>query len=185
MFAALEGIDGCGKSTIADALEKEGYTVTREPYMEGTREVITRTKNPETRELAFYVDRLYHLEDFILPALERGKRVVTDRYKYSQIAYAFARYQGLEIYQRVLELNARVLEPDHVVFVDVRPEVAMARKPRVISEARPFLREGQGTEEFLEAVRRRYFEMKGPNWVVVDGEKEEREVLAAVLEALG
>ena len=111
--------------------------------------------------------------------------MVTDRYKYSQIAYAFARYQGLEIYQRVLELNARVLEPDHVVFVDVRPEVAMARKPRVISEARPFLREGQGTEEFLEAVRRRYFEMKGPNWVVVDGEKEGREVLAAVLEALG
>lgn len=184
MFAALEGIDGCGKSTVASALEKEGYTVTREPYMEGTREVITRTKNPETRELAFYVDRLYHLEDFVLPALGKGERVVTDRYKYSQIAYAFARYHGLEIYQRVLELNARVLEPDRVIFLDVRPEVAMARKPRVASEARPFLREGQSIEEFLEIVRGKYLEQKGPNWAVVGGEREEGEVLAAVLEAL-
>lgn len=184
MFVALEGIDGCGKTTLAKELKKRGYTITQEPFLECTREIIAKTGDPETRETAFYVDRLYHIEQFILPKLKKGGTVVTDRYKYSQIAYAFARYRGTKIYERALALNKNLLEPDIVIFLDISPELALERKPSLESDAKPFLKKGQSATEFLGLVRKKYTEMKDGRWVSISAEKSKKEILGEVIKAI-
>jgi|GEM_PF-5282643 len=169
MFIALEGIDGCGKTTLAKELAKKGYIVTQEPFLSCTAEVISKTKNPETRELAFYIDRLYHLEQFIIPNL--NKTVITDRYKYSQIAYAYARYRDSEIYDRVVELNKKLLEPDIVILLDLPAADALARKP-------------VQAIDFLEIVRKKYLEMADGRWFIIDARQGKKEILSEVLKII-
>ncbi len=187
MFIALEGIDGCGKSTLAKELAKRGYMVTQEPFLSCTAEVISKTKNPEIRELAFYVDRLYHLEQFIIP--NSNKTVITDRYKYSQIAYAYARYSGSEIYERVIELNEKVLEADIVILLDLPAADALERKPEM--DISSFLKPAQSAVEFLEVVREKYLEMANERlrkqdslWFIIDARQEKKEILSEVLKII-
>jgi dTMP kinase len=178
MFVALEGIDGSGKTTLAKNLAAKGFLVTQEPYLKLTREVLASTRNDEARELAFYVDRLYHLEKVIIPNLERG--VITDRYKYSQIAYAYARYGENELYRRVVELNSTLLEPDLVIFLDLSPEEALRRKPGIAEEAERY----GSPKVFFGKVREKYLDMLGENWIRLDAEKSKQEVLREALECL-
>ena len=188
MFIALEGIDGCGKSTLAKKLAKKGHTITQEPFLSCTAEVISKTKNPEIRELAFYVDRLYHLEQFITP--NSDKTVITDRYKYSQIAYAYARYFGSEIYEKVVELNKKILEPDIVILLDLPAADALARKPKIKKDISSFLKPAQSALEFLEAVRQKYLEIanerlrKQEPWFIIDARQEKKEILSEVLKII-
>lgn len=182
MFVALEGIDGCGKTTLARALAKKGFHVTQEPYLSLTKEVVAGTKNDEARELAFYVDRLYHLEKVIIPNLKTG--VITDRYKYSQIAYAFARYSGGEMYETVESLNRDLLEPDLVVFLDIEPEEALRRKPSMVADAKPYMRTYPDPLAFFSMVRKKYLELEGNNWRRIDAGKSREEILEGVLKAI-
>lgn len=188
MLVALEGIDGCGKSTLVKELAKRGYMVTQEPFLSCTTEVVSKTKNPEIRELAFYVDRLYHLEQFIIPNL--NKAVVTDRYKYSQIAYAYARYSSVnEIYERVIELNEKVLEADIIILLDLPAADALERKPEM--DISSFLKPAQSAVEFLEVVREKYLEMANERlrkqdslWFIIDARQEKKEILSDVLKII-
>ncbi len=181
MFIALEGIDGCGKSTLAKELAKK-YVVTQEPFLSCTTEVISKTKNPDIRELVFYVDRLYHLEQFIIPNL--NKTVITDRYKYSQIAYAHARYSGSEIYEKVIELNEKLLEPDIVILLDLPAADALARKPKIKEDISSFLKPAQSAVEFLELVREKYLEIADERWYIIDARQEKKEILLEVLKII-
>ncbi|MFQ6105883.1 MAG: dTMP kinase [Candidatus Hydrothermarchaeaceae archaeon] len=181
MFIALEGIDGCGKTTVAGRLAERGYTTTEEPFLQCLKEVIVKTTDPEARELAFYFDRIYHLEKFIEPNLKRGD-VVTDRYKYSQIAYAYARYRDLDIYDTVLKLNEKIPEGDIVIFLDIAPDIAIRRKPH--SDIKSFLKENETPAEFLAAVRKKYLEMADDRWRVINAERPQKEVFEEVLKSL-
>ena len=94
MFISFAGIDGSGKSTqarlLAESLRAEGHEVvlTREPGGSPGAEQIRRLLvegrtdrwSPETELLLFTAARRDHLERTIMPALDRGARVVTDRF---------------------------------------------------------------------------------------------------------
>ena len=140
MFVTFEGPDGAGKSTQAellrDALAAEGREVvlTREP---GGTELGERIRallldgagmSPWAEAALFAASRSQHVEEVILPALERGADVVCDRYLDSSLAYqGIARGLGV---QEVLELNLRVtrgLLPDSTVLLLLDPEAAAAR----------------------------------------------------------
>jgi dTMP kinase len=182
MFIALEGIGGCGKTTLAKNLAKKGFTITQEPYLSLTKEVVAGTKNDEARELAFYVDRLYHLEKVIIPNLETG--VITDRYKYSQIAYAYARYSGGEMYEKVERLNQDLLEPDLVLFLDIKPEDALQRKPSMVADAAPYRRTYPDPIAFFDRIRKKYLEFEGDNWRRIDAGKSRKAILEEALKAI-
>ena len=98
MLVAIEGLDGSGKSTLTknlkDLLEGEGIdvTLTSEPtdgpigkiiktYLggEGERDIVLEA-------LMFAADRIWHIHHIVIPALEEGRLVLTDRYKYSSLA---------------------------------------------------------------------------------------------------
>ena len=105
MIVAVEGIDGAGKSTqiphISAWFERHGFVTCRtcEPthgeYGVRIRQAAVRLSAAREREL-FVLDRKQHLSDCMLPALERGEVVITDRYFYSSVAYQGTRLDAFE-----------------------------------------------------------------------------------------
>ncbi len=143
VFVAFEGGDGAGKSTqaalLAARLEKDGRHVlqTREPggtpVGEQLRSLVLEHGNGDidarTEALIFAAARAAHVEQVILPALQEGKIVISDRYIDSSAAYQGAgRDLGVET---ILELNAwatQGLQPDLTVLLDVEPDQGRTRR---------------------------------------------------------
>ena len=99
-FISLEGVDGSGKSThipfIRDFLKSHNRTVviSREPggtpIGEEIRKILlssSDTMTPEAQVLLFAASRVEHLNNVIIPALNRGTCVVSDRFFDSNYAY--------------------------------------------------------------------------------------------------
>ena len=109
-FISFEGTEGVGKTTAIDQLcarlQDSGidYLRTREPggspFAEQLRAILLDpdTKiNDDTELLLMFAARCDHLQQVILPALQRGKWVICDRFTDSTIAYqGFGRAHGDE-----------------------------------------------------------------------------------------
>ena len=183
-FVTFEGIDGAGKSThlawAADFLRGRGVglIVTREPggtiLGERLRQILLagdQRIHPETETLMMFTARRQHLEDVILPALQRGDWVLCDRFTDASFAY-----QGggrgvakdkLEVLERWVHPD---LQPDLTLLFDVSAELGQSRVAGVKSPDR-FEREDVG---FFSRVRNAYLErlQQWPNRMVrVDGSK--------------
>jgi len=133
----LEGIDGAGTTTqaklLAAWLQERGIPahLTREPS-DGPvgrliREILCGKHagvGGDTMALLFAADRMDHLSREILPALEKGVHVITDRYYHSSLAY-----QDVEADRGwVQELNRRARRPDVTFLLDVSAEEAARRR---------------------------------------------------------
>lgn len=143
LFLAVEGPDGSGKTTTAKLLkaylESKGYEVvlTREPggtpIGEKIREILLDSQNTEladtTEALLYAAARAQHVEEKIKPLLEKGVIVITDRYFYSSLAYqGYGRDLGIEQVMDLSKFAISGLYPDKVLFFDITPETALARK---------------------------------------------------------
>ena len=140
LFISFEGGEGSGKSTainlIKEKLEEEGLKViiTREPggvsVSEQIRNVILDINNKmskETEALLYAASRTEHLYAKVIPHVNDGYIVLSDRYIDSSLAYqGYARGIGIE---KVLDVNmfAREYLPKRTYFFDVTPEVGLAR----------------------------------------------------------
>lgn len=197
---ALEGIDGCGKSTQARALaETLEATLTFEP---GATPIGSRLRelllapdasppSPRTEALLMVADRAEHVARVLEPALAAGAWVVSDRYTASTIAYQ-GYGQGLDVAE-VGELVAWAtagLAADLSVLVDVPVEVAAARLAAVgPSKADRLERLGP---DFAARVRLGFLAQAASDpehWIVVDGTGEvaalAARIVAFVRERLG
>jgi len=193
---ALEGCDGCGKSTqqdrIARALRSEGYDVvaTREPT-DGPwgRRIRAMARGAErvapAEELRWFVeDRAQHVADTIAPALRAGSIVLTDRYTLSSVAYQGAR--GLDWCGILEEGEARFPIPDLVLLFEVPPAVGLSRVasrggPREEAfESQPYL---EKVAAIFEAIDRPYLERidadREPDAITVDALGAIRALLVA------
>ncbi|NEN81005.1 dTMP kinase [Paenibacillus elgii] len=196
-FITVEGGEGAGKTSAIDAILEQvkarGYDVlsTREPggipIAEQIRSVVLDRNNtamdPRTEALLYAAARRQHLAEKVIPALEAGKVVVCDRFIDSSLAYqGYARELGMD---EVFAINRFAIGdwmPDLTVFMDVRPEIGLAR-----------IRADQGREvnrldlesmTFHNKVREGYLQVlsRFPERVVrVDAERE----LDKVLEDIG
>lgn len=154
LFVSFEGPEGCGKTTqiklVAETLRHFGYTVieTREPGGCPTSAAIRKILlNPEseltgeTELLLFAADRAQHLNDVILPGLETGAIVITDRYSDSTYAYQIGG-RGLDevVFNTTDQIATRGLNPDITFFLDIDVvsglERASARNGDDLSESR-------------------------------------------------
>ncbi|KKL58607.1 hypothetical protein LCGC14_2223660, partial [marine sediment metagenome] len=142
LFISFEGVEGSGKSTqakmAADALTKEGRPVvlTAEPggtpISQAIREVLLDSSHgamePVTELLLYAAARRQHLYELILPALDEGKVVITDRFSDSTSAYQGAG-RGLEM-GLIAELDRMVtggLKPDLTLIFDIDVEEGLMR----------------------------------------------------------
>ena len=142
-FLALEGVDGCGKSTqakaLAERLEQFGYAVrrTREPggcpIAESIRGMLLTKEDggmcAETEALLFAAARAQHVKEVILPAVERGEIVLCDRFVDSSLVYqGIARGLGLNWIRDINRAAYRHGALGAVLYLRMRQEDAMARR---------------------------------------------------------
>lgn len=140
-FIVFDGLDGSGQSTQATKLvaylnerfkNKFGYPgahLTKEPttFLIGglIRSQLTHDwkSSPECLQLLFAADRAHHLEKEVIPLLELGVTVVSDRYAFSSFAFG-----GLELDRDWLfKVNEKFLLPDLTFFLKVSPRVCIER----------------------------------------------------------
>jgi dTMP kinase len=135
-FICIEGLDGCGKTTQAKLLTKKlgkshNAVYTAEPS-QGKIGTLIRERclygekrlSSAVEALLFAADRIEHVENEVLPALNAGKLVISDRYVYSSLAYQGAAGLSVEWIEKV---NEHALKPDLAVFIDVDLKTAMRR----------------------------------------------------------
>lgn len=193
-FFAFEGIDGSGKSTIADSfasrLEADGQSVVRtaEPTPTWLGEQVRRG-NREARsdfaEMFLYVaDRAEHSVQ-ISEWLKAGSSVVCDRYVGSTLAYqsvTLRPYLGGRALEWLKIINDPVIvRPDVTVLLRIEPEAAIeriaGRKEREKFEQVEFLRKVASVYDRLAA--------EDPTYVVVEADAPREEVLERVWEQIG
>lgn len=141
-FIALEGGDGAGKSTQAEALAEwirgKGHEVvlTREPGATpvGKRlrsillDVSSAGLSHRAEALLYAADRAEHVDTVVRPALERGAVVISDRYIDSSVAYQGAgRDLSPTEVARINRWATSGLVPNLTVLLDVDPEAARER----------------------------------------------------------
>lgn len=142
LFITFEGTEGSGKTTLIDKVEnylnEKGFKVvkTREPggikIAEQIRNVILDVNNTKmdkiTEALLYAASRRQHLVEKVLPNLEKGYIVICDRFIDSSLAYqGYARGIGIDkVYKINLSATDGIL-PDYTFYIDVRPEVGLAR----------------------------------------------------------
>lgn len=142
LFVCFEGGEGGGKSTqsrlLKDWLESEGHRVllTFEPGDTAVGKEVRRiVLSPETGELSnrtevllYAADKAEHVDTVVLPALERGEVVITDRYVDSALAYQGAgRVEDLAGVEAVQRWATRDLRPHLTVLLDVEPADGLGR----------------------------------------------------------
>lgn len=141
-FITFEGVEGVGKTTqcarLRRYLEEQGKEVvlTREPggtpLAESIREVVLDREDeaisPEAELLLMFAARAVHLNNKIIPALERGAWVICDRFTDATIAYqGFGRGQSLEFIQILAENVQHSLWPDLTFLLDAPIELGLER----------------------------------------------------------
>jgi dTMP kinase len=190
-LVALEGVDGCGKSTQAARLAAAlGALCTFEPGATplgaSIRELLLGSDqaiSPRAEALLMAADRAQHVDEVITPALEAGRWVVTDRYSGSTLAYqGGGRGLGAASLRPMLGFATGGLVPDLSVLVEVPLEVARSR----LAATAPDRLERQDPE-FHRRVAAAYTELAGADpqrWAVVDGTGSVEAVAAAVLAAV-
>jgi dTMP kinase len=182
IFIVIEGLDGSGKTTQAALLAQklaQSYHVllTAEPskgkvgtfIREGCLYEQTRLPT-EAEALLFAADRIEHMQTELKPALDEGKVVICDRYVYSSLAYQGS--GGLSL-DWIKTINARALQPDFSVFIDVPPEKVIKRLQRKKS-----VMETLETQQKVRDVYMKYVD-KG-ELIRVDGDKD-KELVAEEL----
>ena len=195
-FITLEGIEGSGKTSslksITDLLDKKSisYIVTREPGGSSIgKELRAILLDPDTEispvvELMLMLsDRKDHVEKIILPNLEKGNWVVSDRFMDSSIAYQGG---GRQLDKKLIISLTDYLnlpQPDLTLLFDLPVEVSLSRV-----KARGELDRFEKEElEFHKRIRNTYLDLAKNNSnriKIIDSSKKIESMLNNVKQAI-
>jgi dTMP kinase len=141
-FITFEGPDGSGKSTqarmLAERLRGEGRPVLETVEPGGTpigqqiRRILLDPTNKELTPVAelllMFAARAQNVEQWILPALNQGQLVISDRFTDSSIAYqGSGRGLGWEAALELDRIACHGLIPDITLCIDIDTETGLAR----------------------------------------------------------
>ncbi len=146
LFIVLDGVDGSGKGTQVKKLAEHLFDrdksnhifLTREPfrskYMLEIRRILKESKDPKSLgprlTRLFIADRKTHVR-IIQRLLKSGMIAVSDRYKYSTLAYQWA--QGLDL-QKLIRMHRGILVPDLTIILDIPAKAALQRVAKDIKK---------------------------------------------------
>jgi dTMP kinase len=199
MFITLEGIEGAGKTTVADrltqSLRKRGVTVhaTREPggtkVAEGIRALVLNRGEEHisatAETLLMFGARQIHVDNLIRPALTRGEWVLCDRFTDATHAYqGGGRGVDRQLIDRLAHAVHGDLQPDCTILLDVPVRVGLERMQARRGAVDRFEIE---SSQFFERVRARYLELahaQPQRFRIVDAAVRLDQVCEAALAAL-
>ena len=141
-FISFEGTDGCGKSTqmrmLAARLRGEGKDVIETAEPGGTRiglqirgillDSVNQELSPTAEMLLYFASRAQNVDERIVPALERGTIVLSDRFTDSTLAYqGAARGLGRDVVMTLHQIACRGLLPDLTIYLDIDLDTSLQR----------------------------------------------------------
>lgn len=205
LYIAIEGIDGSGKTTQVDRLcsyfESKGKEVvkTREPRKnvgvigELIQKILHgKAKIPSVAfQYLFTADREIHHQELIVPSLNAGKIVISDRCFWSAIPYGILDRDGdldentasyLLVAQSILSMYHQFTVPNYTFYLDISLDTAIRR-----------IKKENGADEIYEDRKKLAKILKGYKWLlekfpkeisVVDGEKGVEEVTDDIISIL-
>ena len=180
LFITFEGLEGCGKTTQAKMLfdflikQKIPSIYTKEPggtkIGDKIRKILLDQKNDgmdyKSEMLLFLASRAENVRLIILPALEEGKVVISDRFYDSTTAYqGYGRGIDLEITKNLNSLVVGKAIPDLTFILDIDPYEGL-RRSASFGNSREMRFEEEfinkkiiGGKLFLERVRHGYYQL--------------------------
>lgn len=192
----VEGLDGCGKGTVAKQMLKwfedrnlpvyHSFEPGGSPFANALRKELLSKEHdvpPMAEVLGMYCARVEHTQNVLIPKLQAGFNVVCERYYLSSFAYNHA-YEVKNIHAIC---KPYILEPDATVFLDVTVETSMARvRQRKIDEGAEPDRIELKSPEYFEKVHMLYLENlhRAENLHYIDGEQSRENVAYNILEVL-
>ena len=199
-FIAIEGGEGAGKSTqarlLAETLGTVGKecVVTREPGgtpgAETIRSVLLDPPGEgwgaRAEALLFAAARSDHVEKLILPSLERGAWVISDRYLDSSRAYqGGAGGVGDEAILALHAIGSAGLRPNLTVLIEVDPALVVSRlRERDGDSSDAIGGRGQAYHEAVAASFRTFANADPAGFALVDGNGSPEEVHRRVMDAV-
>lgn len=137
-----DGGNGAGKGTVLKAIEShlqargQEFVMTREPggtpIGEKIREVLLSQANSEmcdvTELMLFAAARAQHVREKIIPAIDAGKVVVSDRFDSSTISFQhYGRGLSLDLIQQLNQIALGGFRPDMTIVLDLDPAAGLQR----------------------------------------------------------
>lgn len=196
LLIAIEGIDCSGKSTLAKELylhlkKERSVMLTKEPGdtpLGAKIRTIVQEQSvaicPKAEYLLFAADRAQHAQEVIIPALNRGTIVISDRMGDSSIAYqGYARGLDIDMISMVNGWALNKCIPDITIFVKIDPLIA---RKRCIERNKPLTAFEREDELFMYKVQNGFHELyKNRNDVIViEGNQTKELVLQQTSSAL-
>jgi dTMP kinase len=191
-LVVLEGIDGCGKSTQAKLLSTAvGAVLTAEPGATALGAELRSllldpakgTSSLRAEALLMAADRAEHVKQVVLPALDAGTCVVSDRFTASTLAYqGYGRLLDLGELAQITAFATGGLEPDLQILLDLPVDSARSRMRPASYDRLEHL-----GDDFFERVRQGYLDLAAgdPNrWAVLDATADVDVIAARILDVV-
>ena len=200
LFITLEGPDGSGKTSqaqaLGQALEAQGSHVVlvREPggtdLGERLRELLLHREDLDIDPIAdaflFNAARAQLVADVIRPALSAGQTVICARYADSTLAYqGYGAAVDLGTLRTLERVATGGVKPDLTILLDLPVEVGLERKRRGRAPLSRF--ESQVDVAFHRRARQGFLELaqaEPDRWLVIDASRPRAAVARAVLAAV-
>jgi len=141
-MVVFDGSNGAGKTTVINEVEKylktKGLDVimTREPggtpIGEKIRSIILDSSTPEmcdmTELMLFGAGRAQHIQEKIIPALDDGKIIISDRFDAATFSFQhYARGINIDIITKINNLALDGFKPDMNIILDLDPLEGLKR----------------------------------------------------------
>lgn len=197
-FITVEGSEGTGKSTLCQFMRQYlasrdvATLLTREPggtrFAEDIRHILLQhheeSVSAKTETLLMFASRIQHLENKIIPAMQAGEWVISDRFSDASFAYqAAGRELGYESVNIIKEWSIGAFEPTITFLLDAPLEVSAQRLKRRAHLDRIEREE----KEFFERVRAMYLQLAhqfNHRYIIIDSSAPKEAVQAIAAQKL-
>ena len=200
-FIVFEGIDGCGKSTMAEKFhdylcsqetdERRYPVLTCEPYKSGLggelRNLLKQYDghlSVKTELFLFEAARTQHLNDIVFPALNSGNTVICDRFTDSTVAYqGYAMGEDINDIKTLNAIASGRWIPDLVFWIDADIATCMARSKK--TDSKDMMPQGfyEKCTEYYRDAYLNHQKIGKKCWIRVDGNKPINEVLEQIIQS--
>lgn len=205
IFISVEGVEGSGKTTqakrLAASIKGAGQkcVLTKEPggtpLADRIRAILLDPQeegmDPLTELFLYAASRRQHVVDVVVPGLEAGSVVITDRFTDATLAYqGYGRALDLDRLQTLNDWATGKVYPDLTLIFDLSEGVGLARARERNQSSDALLKESRLEGEdlrFHRRVREGYLAMaeSGGRYVIIDAAGTPDEVFARTIAAVG